>query len=68
MKDKSSFSLVKEFTFNHQINLVVADSQKQQAIFVIHSLDNGKNSRRNRLIDEVTFLKAVLGADDNLSY
>ncbi len=51
MKDKPSFSLVKEFTGNHQINLVVADSQKQQAIFVIHSYANDNNTRNDRLID-----------------
>ena len=51
MKDKPSFALVKEFTVNHQINLVVADSQKQQAIFVIHSYANHNNYSVDRLID-----------------
>ena len=51
MKDKPSFSLVKEFTDNHQINLVVADSQKQQAIFVIHSYANDNNETDDALID-----------------
>ena len=43
MKDKPSFALVKDFTSKQQINLVVADSQKQQAIFVIHSYAHGSN-------------------------
>jgi hypothetical protein len=51
MKDKPSFTLVKEFTIKHQINLVVADSQKQQAIFVIHSYDNHNTTTEDRLID-----------------
>ena len=51
MKDKPSFALVKEFTVNHRINLVVADSQKQQAIFVIHSYANDNNETDDALID-----------------
>ena len=51
MKDKPSFALVKEFTVNHQINLVVADSQKQQAIFVIHSYANDNTTTEDSLID-----------------
>ncbi len=51
MKDKPSFALVKEFTVNHQINLVVADSQKQQAIFVIHSYADSNNYFEDALID-----------------
>jgi hypothetical protein len=51
MKDKPSFALVKEFTLNHQINLVVADSQKQQAIFVIHSYAPFNTTTDDKLID-----------------
>jgi hypothetical protein len=51
MKDKPSFALVKEFTVNHRINLVVADSQKQQAIFVIHSYATNNNYLDDELID-----------------
>jgi nitrogen regulatory protein PII len=51
MKDKPSFALVKDFTSKQQINLVVADSQKQQAIFVIHSYANHKTTTEDRLID-----------------
>jgi hypothetical protein len=45
-----------------------ADSQKQQAIFVIHSLSRGITTKKDELIDKVTILKVVLGGDDNLSY
>ena len=51
MKDKPSFALVKDFTSKHQINLVVADSQKQQAIFVIHSYANDNTTTEDSLID-----------------
>jgi hypothetical protein len=51
MKDKPSYSLLKEFTGKHQINLVVADSQKQQAIFVIHSYASDNNYFEDALID-----------------
>jgi hypothetical protein len=34
----NSFALVEKFTNNHEINLVIEDEQKQQAIFITHSL------------------------------
>ena len=46
-----SFTLVEEFTPGHQINLVVEDKQKQQAIFVTQSLKSGFNPIDNQLID-----------------
>jgi hypothetical protein len=45
-----------------------ADSQKQQAIFVIHSYSHAITTEEDALIDKVTILKVVLGGDDNLSY
>ena len=67
IKDQLSFALVKKFTANHQIDLVVVDSQQQQAIFVTHSYATDNNTYDNSLIDSMTFLKVVLGADDKLS-
>ena len=46
-----SFTLVEEFTPDHQINLVVEDKQKQQATFVTQSLKSGFNPIDNQLID-----------------
>ena len=62
----NSFALLQEFTNAHQINLVLEDTHKQQAIFVTQS--NGKtNETDNELIDSVTLLKLVLGADGKLT-
>jgi hypothetical protein len=62
----NSFALLQEFTNAHQINLVLEDTHKQQAIFVSQS--NGKtNETDNELIDSVTLLKLVLGADGKLT-
>ena len=33
----NSFALVEKITNKHQINLVIEDEQKQQAIFITHS-------------------------------
>ena len=63
-----SFALDKKFTDNHQINLVVEDMQRQHAIFVTESFHVNNNLNDNYLIDSVTLMKIVLGADDKLSY
>ena len=63
-----SFALTSKFTDNHQINLVVEDKQKQHAIFVTESMRENNNSNENYLIDSVTLMKIVLGADEKLSY
>ena len=63
-----SFALDKKFTDNHQINLVVEDKQRQHAIFVTESFHRNCNEPDNYLIDSVTLMKIVLGADDKLSY
>jgi hypothetical protein len=63
-----SFALDKKFTDNHQINLVVEDKQRQHAIFVTESFYVNNNFNDNNLIDSVTLMKIVLGADDKLSY
>jgi hypothetical protein len=67
IKDQLSFDLVKKFTANHQIDLVVVNSQQQQAIFVTHSYATDNNTDDNSLIDSMSFLKVILGADDKLS-
>ena len=54
-----SFALEKEFTGNHQINLVFEDLENQQAIFVTQSSRSGSNPTDNSLIDSVTLLKLV---------
>jgi hypothetical protein len=46
-----SFTLVEEFTSEHQINLVVEDKQKQQAIFITQSNKSETNPTENQLID-----------------
>ena len=61
-----NFALDKKFTDNHQINLVVEDKQRQHAIFVTESFHVNKLND-NYLIDSVTLMKMVLGADDKLS-
>ncbi len=45
IKNQPSLTLDKEFTANHQINSVIVDSKKQEAIFVIHSnnMDNNEH-------------------------
>ena len=63
-----SFALDKKFTDNHQINLVVEDKQRQHAIFVTESFHRNCNEPDNNLIDSVTLMKIVLGADDKISY
>jgi hypothetical protein len=67
-EESLSFVLDEEFTDNHQISLVVADSQRKHAIFVTESYIKGNKYNRNPLIDYVTLLKIVLGADKKLSY
>ena len=62
----NSFALLQEFTNAHQIDLVLEDTHKQQAIFATQS--NGTtNETDNELIDSVTLLKLVLGADGKLT-
>jgi len=63
-----SFALDKKFTDNHQINLVFEDKQRQHAIFVTESFSVNNTEDNNYLIDSVTLMKIVLGADDKLSY
>ena len=63
-----SFALDKKFTDNHHINLVVEDKQRQHAIFVTESFHVNNNETDNYLIDSLTLMKIVLGADDKLSY
>ena len=63
----NSFALLQEYTNAHQINLVLEDKHKQQAIFVTQSYCNTTNYSDNRLIDSVTLLKLVLGADGKLT-
>ena len=63
----NSFALLQEFTYAHQINLVLEDTHKQQAIFVTQSFQADTNYSDNRLIDSVTLLKLVLGADGKLT-
>ena len=62
----NSFALLQEFTNAHQINLVLEDTHKQQAIFVTQSAQN-TNRTDDSLIDSVTLLKLVLGADGKLT-
>ena len=62
----NSFALLQEFTNAHQINLVLEDKHKQQAIFVMQSYQD-TNGTDNHLIDSVTLLKLVLGADGKLT-
>ena len=47
----NSFALVQEFTNAHQINLVLEDKQKRQAIFVTQSVQASANDSDNSLID-----------------
>jgi hypothetical protein len=61
-----SFALEKEFTGNHQINLVFEDLEKQQAIFVTQSSRSGSNPTDNSLIDSVTLLKLVAVGEGKL--
>ena len=63
----NSFALLQEFTNAHQINLVLEDKHKQQAIFVTQSVVIGNNYSDDSLIDSVTLLKLVLGADGKLT-
>ena len=63
-----SFALDKKFTDSHQINLIVEDKQRQHAIFVTESFSVNNTEDNNYLIDSVTLMKIVLGADDKLSY
>ena len=63
-----SFALDKKFTDNHQIDLVVEDRQRQHAIFATESFNRTINEPENYLIDSVTLMKIVLGADDKISY
>ena len=46
-----SFDLKEKFTANHQINLVIEDKHKQQAIFVTQSVQKDANESENQLID-----------------
>ena len=62
----NSFALLQEFTNAHQINLVLEDKHKQQAIFVTQSIQYN-NGTVDKLIDSVTLLKLVLGADGKLT-
>ena len=62
-----NFALDKKFTDNHQINVVVEDKQRQHAIFVTECF-YGNIEPVNYLIDSVTLMKIVLGADDKLSF
>ena len=72
-KDKPmGFALDNKFTDKHQINFVAEDKQKQFAIFVTQSFEArssqaSPNDTDNNLIDSVTLMKIVLGADDKLS-
>ena len=59
------FALDAKFTNNQQIDLVVADHEKHQAIFVTQSY-HSNNSSENRLIDSVTVLKLDMVADGSL--
>ena len=59
-----SFDLNENFTDNYQIKLMVEDKQKNYAIFVTESYHVNHNSSNDNLIDSVTFMKIVLGADD----
>ena len=58
---------MKEFKPEHQIDLVVEDKQKQQAIFITQSARTSMNDSGKRLIDTVTFLKLVVAADGKLT-
>ena len=62
----NSFALQEEFTNAHQINLVLEDKQKQQAIFVTQS-NAETNDSEKRLIDSMTVLKLVVAADGKLT-
>ena len=62
----NSFALLQEFTNAHQINLVLEDKHKQQAIFVTQNIQE-TNRTDDKLIDSVTLLKLVLGADGKLT-
>ena len=62
----NSFALLQEFTNAHQINLVLEDKHKQQAIFATQSYA-ATHETDNQLIDSVTLLKLVLGADGKLT-
>ena len=63
-----SFALDDKFTDKHQINLVVQDKQRQYAIFVTESFHRNNNENDNNLIESVTLMKLVLGADNKLSF
>ena len=62
----NSFALKEKFTENHQINLVVEDTYKQQAIFVLQSLSRVFSMTENSLIDSLIVLKLVLVSADKL--
>ena len=67
------FTLNDKFTDQHQINLVVENKQRQHAIFVTQSFEAkskqpSPNAIDDNLIDSVTLMKMVLGADDELSF
>ena len=47
----NSFALLQEFTNAHQINLVLEDKQKREAIFVTQSNADNTNESDNALID-----------------
>ena len=61
-----SFALENELENEHQIKLVCVDKQRQLAIFVTES-HHQINCVSSYQIDEVTVLKMVVGAGDNLS-
>ena len=68
-----SFALGEKFTDNQQINLVIKDKKKHQAIFVTQSFEASskqasRNPTDNNVIDFVTFMKIVLGANEKLSF
>ena len=61
-----SFDLQNKFTNAHQITLVVEDQHRQHAIFLTESF-HITTYCDDELIDSVTLVKMVLGAQEQLS-
>lgn len=61
------FDLNKEFTENHQINLIYVEKAKGNAYFCTQSFCKDSNNSQDFFIDHVHLLKISLVANDKLS-
>ena len=60
------FELLKDFTDNHQIDLLSVDKQKGEAVFYTQSFRAGINYSDNYLIDTVSLIKIRIDSDGKL--